>query len=349
MKKKIILADTLSGKGRFSYFDFIRGLSILGVVAFHLAICYMPDSSDIVNRLAHPLLRSTRLFIFCSGFGLYYSHLQHPTSYMQFLKHRARKTYLPYIAVVIVIALFPYSYYYNDRIIALLSHIFLFKMFVPRYIGSFGPFWFMSTIFEFYLLFYGFVWIKEHVKNDIVLLAVMSAISFAWCVASYKLWEPMGDIFGTVFWLYGWEFVLGMIAADRLVRNGTLYITWGAFIICFAVCFAVAYMNRKLNMISYINEIPSTCCLLILFTLLWAVFKEVKPVRRLIEWLGSISFEWYLTHMFFIDILLKIIHPKGFPQEVAFCCAATPLSVLVAYLYHRCVQTVDRKIFSRAV
>ena len=86
-------------------------------------------------------------------------------------------------------------------------------------------------------------------------------------------------------------------------------------------------------MISYINEIPSTCCLLILFTLLWAVFKEVKPVRRLIEWLGSISFEWYLTHMFFIDILLKFIHPKGFPQEVAFCCAATPLSVLVAYLW----------------
>ena len=107
-------------------------------------------------------------------------------------------------------------------------------MFVPRYIQSFGPFWFMSTIFQFYLLFYGFVWIKEHSKNNAVLIAVLLVLCQFWCMVPLmapQIPEKMGDIFGASLPLYCWWFMLGMIAAERLYCNGVLYITWGS---CFS-------------------------------------------------------------------------------------------------------------------
>ena len=107
------------------------------------------------------------MFLFCSGFGLYYSYLNRKQSFGEFIKRRFTKIYIPYIVVVLISAAIPFMYYGKDRGIAVLSHIFLFKMFMPQYEESFGTqFWYISTVIQFYLIFIPLCKIKDKFSSN---------------------------------------------------------------------------------------------------------------------------------------------------------------------------------------
>ena len=128
--------------------DYLRGYSIFTIVVFHL-----------INKFHLPELLSyainfggagVHVFIFCSGFGLCMSQTNKPLNYIGFLRRRFLKTYVPYIIVIAISASIPFVYIGKDKCLAVLSHVFLFKMFDERLMSSFGiQFWFMSVIIQF--------------------------------------------------------------------------------------------------------------------------------------------------------------------------------------------------------
>ena len=133
--------------------NFMKGTSISAIVLFHLIYDYLevPAILATASKLGGA---GIHVFFFCSGFGLTLSQLRKPQTYPEFLKRRFGKIYLPYMLIVILSAAMPFLYTGSDRLLALLSHGLLFKMFIPRYISSFGAhFWFVSTIFQFYFVF----------------------------------------------------------------------------------------------------------------------------------------------------------------------------------------------------
>ena len=131
---------------------------------------------EIVNKILSIGGTGVHVFFFCSGFGLLLSNLKKTLKYTEFLKKRFFKVYIPYIVVVSISTLLPYMYDGN-RLGAWFSHVFLYKMFVPVYEESFGPFWFISTLFQFYFLFVPLVRLKENIgtKNGL-LVAVHSVL-----------------------------------------------------------------------------------------------------------------------------------------------------------------------------
>ena len=135
---------------RLDIIDFLRGFSIFTIVVMHLLQMY--PISPILMKASSFGGAGVHVFILCSGFGLYLSYLNKPLSYTQFLRRRFLKVYLPYIIVILLSAIIPFYNPSPDKWLQLLSHLFLFKMFVENYECSFGvQFWFVSTIIQFYL------------------------------------------------------------------------------------------------------------------------------------------------------------------------------------------------------
>ncbi|SEN22027.1 Acyltransferase family protein [bacterium A37T11] len=137
---------------RLGIVDYLRGYSIFTIIVFH--VFQRVPLNDILQKAINFGGTGVHVFVLCSGFGLYLSHLRKPLSYFSFIKKKALKIYIPYIIIVLLSFLVPFMYQNDDRWLDLLSHIFLFKMFVEKFMDSFGAqLWFISMIFQFYFIF----------------------------------------------------------------------------------------------------------------------------------------------------------------------------------------------------
>ena len=206
---------------RLEFIDYCKGISIVAIVLFHLInfFSHMPNAVKMASNFGGA---GVHIFLICSGFGLYYSYLNKPMTFKEFLKKRFSKIYIPYILVVIVSFFVPYMYDGNDRVSALLSHIFLYKMFIPAYDESFGAqLWFVSAIIQFYLVFYLLVKVLNKVgsKN---FFRVCFMISMLWWIITALLGVTDMRVFNSFFLQYLWEFSLGMLLAKEYKDTGKL-------------------------------------------------------------------------------------------------------------------------------
>ena len=87
-------------KPRLAAVEYIRGISMLGVVGIHVGSLYMENSAanvwlaatfEALTRFAVPI------FFFISAFGLFYN-LREPFSYGNFLRRRLAAVLIPYLA-----------------------------------------------------------------------------------------------------------------------------------------------------------------------------------------------------------------------------------------------------------
>lgn len=161
MKDKFIIR----GKKRYEIVDFLKGFSIITIVIMHLIQNYIEACPHIMKKALSLGGTGVHVFFLCSGFGLYFAYMRRPLNYLTFIKRRFFKVYIPYIIVVIISAMIPFMYEGN-HFEALLSHVFLYKMFVPEFESSFGgQLWFVSTIFQFYLLFVPLCKMKQRLSE----------------------------------------------------------------------------------------------------------------------------------------------------------------------------------------
>lgn len=91
---------------RLEVIDFLRGFSIFTIVLMHLLQSF-PISPFLMAASSFGGA-GVHVFILCSGFGLYLSYLNRPLTYIQFLKRRFLKVYLPYIIIILISALIPF-------------------------------------------------------------------------------------------------------------------------------------------------------------------------------------------------------------------------------------------------
>lgn len=109
---------------KFELIDFLKGFSIFTIIIFHL-LQDVADSGLFVNAISFGGT-GIHAFILLSGFSLYYSYLNKPLSYIQFLQRRFGKIYLPYIIVVAISALLSFWLpLYQNTWYSFLGHVFM--------------------------------------------------------------------------------------------------------------------------------------------------------------------------------------------------------------------------------
>ena len=340
MKKIILMREEQNG-GRLLYIEYLKGLSMLILVLFHIERCYMSSVPYTVTRMILPFSYVTRVFFFCSGFGLYYSYLRNPLPWTDFIKKRFVKVYLPYILVIFVCALVPYTYADDDRLAALLSHVFLYKMFVPKYIQSFGPYWFMSSIFQYYLLFYAIIKLKDKVNNNKRFLLIWIVISLVWSILAWcfpLIREKLDWVFDTCIFLHGWVFAWGLLTAELLHQKKVVFVTVKNLLLTTCISMVVTLIATYGTDIQYLKEIPRGVFLMCFATIAWAICGEA--IQRFIVWCGSFSFEWYLTHMLILEGIFRLTNPVSLKNQLIFCGSGFIITAFAAWLYHQFVKRV---------
>lgn len=171
----------VSGNGIATYdvVTFLKGFSIITIVLMH----YFQRGFlfGIVEKALSIGGTGVHVFFFCSGFGLFMLYTKRKTDYLEFLKKRFLKIYIPYIIVASICFLLPLSLK-TEPLKTFLAHAFLYKMFMPLYEKTLtAAFWYMSTLFQFYFLFIPLARAEEKIENKKFLISTCD-LSMAWWI-----------------------------------------------------------------------------------------------------------------------------------------------------------------------
>lgn len=327
--------------GRIWAVDYLKGFSIFTIALMHL-LNTMSALPEIIHTLSAVGGTGVHVFFLCSGIGLYTSYLKHKPSYIDFFKKRFFKIYIPYIIIVLFAFFCPWVYYGDNRVIALLSHLLQFKMFSPMYEGSFGePFWFVSTIFQLYVVFIPMCWIKDKLNSSKRFICVFCGISVAWWVFCYKLGIGNIRIWGSFFLQYIWEFALGFVLAEnflygkRFKINNYLLLTLA--ILGIGLQSIMALFSDALKVF---NDIPALVGYLSLALLL----SNIPTVNKLCHKLSVFSYEYYLVHTLLFGAAFYFLKPEGFLMQCAVGLIAMIIALGAAFFYNKAMKAVSNSI-----
>ena len=275
--------------------NFLRGFAIFTIVLMH---CVQGHLEGVMHKAASLGGAGVHVFILCSGFGLYLSYMNKPLGYLDFLKKRFGKVYFPYIIVIGLYAVWGLISSGAVKWDAIASHVFLYKMFDNELdVSLCYPFWFISTIIQFYI-FFPLIMRLIRIRGG-YLLALLISILWATLVGwlGYEDYRPWGSF----FLQYLWEFALGMWIAEK-VKNSewtedkmmkSLKI-WHLILTMCAGMGLSALMAWNGGILKLYNDIPS---LVGYASILLIVYKiGIKWVNCFFSYTSKIGYEWYLVH-----------------------------------------------------
>ena len=319
--------------------NFLRGFAIFTIVLMHCVQGYL---DGVLHKAASLGGAGVHVFILCSGFGLYLSYLNKPLGYKDFLKRRFGKVYFPY---VIVIGLYAIWGLITSGIVnweAVASHVFLYKMFDSELdVSLCYPFWFISTIIQFYIFFPLIVRLIR-IRGG-YLLALLISISWATIVGwlGYEDYRPWGSF----FLQYLWEFALGMWLAEKVKLAGwteemvmARLKIWNLLLTMCAGMGLSALMAWNGGMLKLYNDIPS---LIGYSSMLLIVYKiGIKWVNRFFRYTSKIGYEWYLVHSLTFIVVHHYVDGMMPMWMVLVVCIAG--SYIVAWLYNQMYYGINK-------
>lgn len=282
--------------------DYLKGVSILSIILLHSF--QLVDLPPLGKKLIQFGGTGIHVFIFVSGFSLYLSHLSKPLSFWLFIKKRFLKIYIPVILSVSIIALVSLTVpLYSSSLYAYLGHIFLYKMFDERIMGSYGyHFWFISLIISLYLVFLPIVKAKDSLPTRIFIV-LSFVISLTWSLLIISIGKQEIRIWNSFFLQYLWEFCLGICLADLYKKKNMKF--WSQKLITTLITAVVslilyAVLPLKFGSVGKVlNDIPA---LVGYMSLSIFVYNANLPfVNQFFTYTGKISFALYLFHMLFLQ------------------------------------------------
>lgn len=317
-------------KYRWDLIDYLKGISITGVVLFHLISLYL-DVPSILKTASYFGGAGVHIFIICSGFGLSLSNHIKPVGWSHFMRKRFLKIYIPYTIIIFISFLTPYMYTNDNRVFALLSHILLFKMFIPKYEDSFGgQFWYISTIFQFYIVFNLLIFLKKRFGVKIFLLFACSC-SLAWAIFISITGLYRERIWNSFFLQYLWEFALGIFIADLYIERGKEYFhrirIWQVLCVTIVSIIVFITMALKGGALKNFNDLFSVLS----FGGICYILYNFISFKKIFCWISKFSYELYLTHIITFTSCFHFLSNK-LPNLLVGLLALL-VSYLIAYVY----------------
>ncbi len=327
--------------GRSEIVNFLRGYSIFTIALMHLLA---GSVSGVFSKVIAFGGAGVHVFILCSGFGLYLSYLKKPVGYTDFLRRRFTKVWLPYAIAVLMWAVWLYI---QDGVFPLweaLSHWLLYKMFFTELDTSLCyPYWFISTILQFYLFWPLIVKAFKQRLGGWLLLVISLAWSTFVGIMGLEEMRP----YGSFFLQYLWEFGLGMWIAEQYVQKDYFgkpwmvvkSLRWWWLILGAGVGMGLSsFMAWNGGILKLYNDIPS---LLGYLSLALIVYKlGVVTVNRFFEWTNDFSYELYLLHTLVYAVVAILIGGK-IPLLLLWA-----VSLLAAYFVAYCYRLMTKNLYS---
>lgn len=298
---------------RIEYIDFAKGYAIFTIVCYHalqqVALSPLMQKAIIFGGTG------VHLFFLLSGFGLAWSASKDST--LQFYRRRMSKVWVPYVVVLTLswaaaawLGIFP------DGVDAWLAGVALYQMFSERYIESFGGhFWFISTIFQFYLVFPLLIRLQNRMPAN-VFLALAFSISIAWWLLVYFSGKSELRVWNSFFLQFLWEFAIGMALARAVKQQrfnlaralGTPRYDWlylGAGIVFTALMIGIVLKMGAAGRV--FNDVPALLGYTALSLFIYRMGRRALPwLNRFFLWINGFSYSLYLIHVLVLHLFLLV-------------------------------------------
>ena len=348
-------------KPRLSAIEYIRGISMLGVIGIHVGSQYLGNTSANIHLIALFEVASrfsVPIFFFISAFGLFYNmNMQEPFLYRQFMARRFRTVLIPYIVWSLFYLLHDGLLYHTGfpSPLSLLSLLFFGNAKYQLY--------FLVILLWFYLLMPLWIYMvrRATLKSLAVLLVLQIAFDYfssfntAFNIMVYGMENPYLKpflLYRLNYWVlhYVFIFVIGGWLAVHIDEFQIFMQTWRKRICLFfwlTLAALLIYYYRLLFVTGYtpeeaINTAHQLCPAGILYTLAASLFfftiftyqRYPAFLNPIFSLLGRHSYFAYLAHPNAITYLGLILQHYGrimtAPLAIAFYCVVVTLSVAAA-------------------
>ena len=351
-------------KPRLAAIEYIRGISMMGVIGIHVGSQYLGNTAANINLVALFEVASrfsVPIFFFISAFGLFYNlDMNAPFDYRYFLKRRFKTVLVPYLVWSIF-------YLAHDGLLYGVGFPDPLHLLTILFFGNAKyQLYFLVILLWFYLLMPVWIWMVRRagaVSLTLLLIAQLafdywSSFSVSFNIFVYGLpdgsWLKPFFMYRLNYWVlhYVFIFVLGgwlavhIEAFMNFMRSHRLGITvffWGSLAALLAYYYQLIFSTGYTPM-EAINTAHQLCPAGIFYTIAASVFfftiftYQYYPncLNPLLHQLGKHSYFAYLAHPVAITYLGLILQHYGrimtAPLAVAFYCATLVLAMLAAML-----------------
>jgi len=349
-------------KSRILAIEYIRGLSMLGVIGIHTGAYSL--ANPLVNVHLFALLEiftrfSVPIFFFVSAFGLFINQkLDTDFAYIEFMKRRLRTVLIPYLTWSLLYMVH-YTLISGDRFIwkfPLIAEYFLFGL------ASY-QLYFLVILLWFYTLMplWRFI-VRKIVVHPINYLAILLLLQIAFNYYSSYILQPLFSNFYAnlaiqyrlSYWVvhYIFIFLLGAVCAlkynefknfivknQRVVTFSFVLTLAGILIYYYYLLFAKNYSpEAAVNTAHQLSPIGVLYTLAA--TLYWfKVFNQPSlssKIQHLLRQLGDHSYMVYLVHPFVMYYLVSYITAHNIlmtaPVTIGFFVMATGISLGISII-----------------
>ena len=347
-------------KPRLPAIEYIRGISMLGVIGIHVGSEYLMNPTPNIHLVALFEIAtrfSVPIFFFISAFGLFYNmDLKKPFSYRDFLRRRFRTVLVPYIAWSAFYILH-YTFLYKDTMLLNVKEILKYLFF------GFASYqlYFMVILLWFYLLMPLWIAIIRRVTPANLTLILIFQIAFNYW--SSFIFNPYGIenkylnalmVNRLNYWVLHYIFIFilgGWLAINiksflKFLKTNQCKITLFflgslASILCYYY-WLISF--RHYTPIQAINTAHQLCPAGVVYTIgasifLFMIFTEQhypECMNKIFSFLGRHSYFAYLAHPLAITYLDRIVARMGLvmnaPLAIIFYIATATLAVTAASL-----------------
>ncbi len=281
-------------KKRYDALDGVRTLACIGIVLMHvLTNTEYNLSGFIYDQMIPSFTHFTFLFMSVSGFGMccgYYDRMiSGNIDIVSFYKKRYKKI-LPFFALLCFMDLI-ISPSLNSLYEVFANLTLCFGLIPNENITVIGVGWFLGTVFAFYMLFPFFCFLLANKKR--AWLALLASYIMHYLCEIYFDADKRSMAFSFVFFMIGgmvyiYKEEIEKIASMKLIS-----------IILLLISIAVYYFVTDITIVMLLIG----TCILIMSLFISEKGFLINPITK---FLGSISFEIYLCHMFIFRIVEKL-------------------------------------------
>lgn len=281
-------------KKRYDALDGVRTLACIGIVLTHLLANTKYNLNGFAfEKMIPSFVKFNALFMTVSGFGMccgYYDRMiSGNTDIVSFYKKRYKKI-LPFFALLCFMD-FIVSPSLNSLYEVFANLTLCFGLIPNEEIKVIGVGWFLGLIFVFYLLFPFFCFLLANKKR--AWLALIASYIMNYLCDIYFDADKRSMAFSFVFFMIG-----GMVYIYKEEIEKIASMKWIS-IILLVISIGIYYFVTDTTLVMLLI---GTCILIMsLFT-----SKKGLLINPIMKFIGGISFEIYLCHMFVFRIVEKL-------------------------------------------
>ena len=297
-------------QNRVLYFDYLRGVAIIFVVAIHSFFAVKNSASFLDISIRNFMNIAVPLFFGISGFFLAKKEISDKDTFLKFLKKQIPRVYIPVLFCSVPLL-----------IEEIKGNGVGFFTFFEFFFCGYSVYYFVAVIIQCYLLL--FLLNKLYNKSLkfflIVALGILFLNAFSWGVYTHLI-APVRPLplllYAGGFWMWGSFFAIGFYLGKLQYRNYSVkkYAVFSA--ICFGLCLLETFILNNPNAFNGVGQKFSTMFFgASLLPILFSEKLENAPCFNtigmnfagggILSWLkllGSYSFGIYLIHCYFIRI-----------------------------------------------